>query len=147
MQRDPSPILTTTYGTALSIFGSVAVQSIIESSSFVQQYPELALRIQSIDIRIKYDTMMPENVMLAIADRAQCSYDFWEDPSEESLSAQPASNLMDGSRNAQGWIKLNRRIALSEYGAFGLFQAVDGPQGYKREHDYRLDWLGEQSKP
>src|SRR5438128_983987 len=105
MQRDPYAILTTTYGTALSIFGAVAVQSILKSPSFVQQYPELALHIQSDDIRIKYDTMMPENIMLAIAECTECSYDFWQDPSDESLSAQPASTFADGERNAQGWIK------------------------------------------
>jgi len=81
--------------------------------------------------------------MLDIAERDDCTYDFWADPTGDIIGAWPSSQNPVGTRNSLGWVKLDRREALRQYGGFSLFRAVDNSAGYKREHNYHRDWYRE----
>lgn len=144
---DPSPILSMTLWKAIDVFGEEAVQAVVKSPEFAHRYPDLLIRLQSDELRTRYDTLLPAAVVLEIAGRDDCLYDFLEDPAVGTITAvvvgEPVETEGLRERGINRWVKLDRQEALRKYGGHSLWKAVDRGVGYEREHDYHLDWQRE----
>ncbi len=141
---DRYPVLSLYYWKAVAAFGQKAVDCAVGCSPFTKTYPHLKRQLQSTDLRTKIHTLLTGETTLRIAGCNQCIYDFLESPEGDRLTADPTSATPVGTRvdhgRVTGWVKIDRQDALRIYGGHALFSAVDRGVGYKREHDYDVDW-------
>jgi hypothetical protein len=89
--------------------------------------------VSSNNLRTKNVTLLPEEVLVAIAGREDCLYDFHADPDGIHLYCSFRGQPLALPFNANDAIRLSRQKALAEYGASCLFRAADLGIGRKGE--------------
>jgi hypothetical protein len=121
------------YWHAVQTFGAEATNAVLEDPAWPEKYAEMVDRIGSEDLRMSNVTLLPAEVLIAIAGREDCLYDFHADPDGIRLYAsfrgQPSALPFD-EKDA---IRLSRQQALAQYGASCLFRAADLGVGRKGE--------------
>ena len=131
--RSDSHLTTLSYWHAVQTFGAEATDSVLKDPSWRVKFPEMVDGIQSQDLRTKNITLLPAEVLVAVAGREDCLYDFHADPDGirlyASLRGQPPSLPFD----VKDAVLLPRQEALARYGASCLFRAADLGVGRKGE--------------
>ena len=129
--------MSLTVAQAREIFGEQVVHVVLTSELLVAKHPLLAGHLESVDKLDYAHTFLPEEVVLAMADHADCLIEFYtvEDGSTlyatlkeiEILRTQPLLRYKEGLR------KVPIRQAILEYGTRCVFKAADLGIGYKWE--------------
>jgi hypothetical protein len=131
--QSDSRIESLSYWHAVQTFGAEATHGILEDPAWREKYPEIMEGVSSNDLRTKNVTLIPKEVLVAIAGREDCLYDFYADPDGIrlycSFKGQPLALPFD-TKDA---IRLSLQEAFAEYGASCLFRAADLGIGRKGE--------------
>jgi hypothetical protein len=114
-------------------FGAESTNEVLKDPAWHEKCPELVERILSGDIRTKNVTILPAEVLIAIAGREDCLYDFHADPDGIHLYASVRGQPLALPFDAKDAIPLPRQEALRRYGASCLFRAADLGVGIKGE--------------
>ena len=131
--QSDSRIELLSYWHAIQTFGAEATNAIPEDPAWRKKYPEMVEGVGSNDLRTKNVTLLPEEVLIAIAGREDCLYDFYADPDGIHLYCSFRGQPLALPFDTEDAIRMSRKEALVEYGASCLFRAADLGVGRKGE--------------
>jgi hypothetical protein len=135
--------LALTHGQAVIVFGPEAVKAVLRDAEWIDRTPEVASRLRERDEITRSQTMLPGEIVYAIAGREDCIYDFYATPDGDRLFARhrhrqwTEPRAIDVEIEKQRMTKIPAQEALLEYGAYCLFMAADNIYGRKGERDPR----------
>lgn len=127
------------YGLAYVTFGKESIELVLRNKKWLEKYPDVIRDANSDSEIVKYRTILPPEIVYEIASREECTYDFFTDRDRTRLYSRDRHKkstelrAIDIEIDTKGYIKVPNHLALSEYGAFCLFKAVDSTYGYKGE--------------
>ena len=91
IRHDAQPVLSLMLWKAHEAFGSQAVDLVVGDSGFAKWHPDLVAEFGSIDesgkVHFDRDTLLPEDVVLQIAELDVCEYDFFQEQTSRKISS------------------------------------------------------------
>ena len=110
---------------AVRAFGAEATDAVLKDSTWCEKYPAMVDGIRSDDLRTENVTLLPAEVLIAIAGREDCLHDFQADPHGIGLYASFRGHPPALPFAVKDAVRLPRQEALARYGASCLFRAAD----------------------
>jgi len=128
-------IMTLEYWQAIVTFGPAAVEAVLRDPEWTTRYPELLGSLASLPEAEKRKVVLPMELLLAVAERDDCTDDFYADPDGSRLYAVARKRRWAEPSSAESdrLLRVPRVEALQAYGAYCLFNAADRGIGYKGE--------------
>jgi len=121
------------YWHAVQTFGAKATDEVLANPVWSQRFPAMMEGIRSPDIGTRNTTLLPLEVLNAIARRDECLYDFHADPDGIRLYASHRGQPPSLPFEVKEAVLLPREEALRRYGASCLYYAAELGVGRKGE--------------
>ena len=131
--------LSLKYWQAVITFGQEALEAVIGAPGFSRKHPELAEKLETLNLAQLKRIILPEEIIYEIAGRPESLYDFHADAGGNLLYPSGRGKELVRPAGVSDAKKLPTQKALLEYGAYCLFKAVDVGTGYKGEQDIRRE--------
>jgi hypothetical protein len=121
------------YWHAVQTFGGEATDEVLADPVWSERFPAVTEGIGSTDVRIKNTTLLPMEVLTAIAGRDDCLYDFHADPDGIRLYVSHRGQPPSLPFEVRDAVLLPREEALRRYGPSCLYHAAELGVGRKGE--------------
>jgi hypothetical protein len=137
----------------LTAFGREAVETVLRDPRWTRAYSAVIEALQSKDELAKAETILPGDLVFAIAGRDECVFDFYGSPDGDRLYARyrhevwPEPRAIDKEIERQRLARIPSQEALGSYGAYCLFMAADNVYGRRGDRDPRAAAAGSQLRP
>jgi hypothetical protein len=130
-------ILTLEYWQAVVTFRPTAVESVLGDLGWVKKHPDVVQWLSSGMEDAKRKTILPGDIILAIASRDECVDRYYADNDGKRLYAVAKERpwTKPSSAEEEGLACISSNEAVLDFGAYCLFQASDKGVGYKGERD------------
>ncbi len=128
-------MMTLEYWQAVVAFGREAVSAVLRDPKWAHEHPDVAGKLAHGEDQETRNTILPGDIVLAIAGREDCAEDFYADPDGTRLYAVEREWRDRSGPESRGHVLIPNQQALLTYGAYCLFMASDRGIGYRGERD------------